>query len=159
MVLLFYCFGGPAISGITYFTAQWNLTGALCGLLSPSENICRNCSECEGLVELCNFRGPTFERYSPHCATPWVHGQHFSCSCVSCRNFPPVANKIRRGFSQIIGLKQKQRFGTFHLMISISPEVTVFTSAQVKTIKWKVPLNEFYFPPDPIIYVHPGENH
>ena len=34
-----HCFGGSPISGITYFTAQWNLTGALCGLLSASEKI------------------------------------------------------------------------------------------------------------------------
>ena len=44
-------------------------------------------------------------------------------------------------------------------MIFISPQVTVFTSTQVKTIKWGVPLNDFYFLPDPIIYEHPGENH
>ena len=45
MILFFlHGFGSFPISGITYFTAQWNLTGALCGLLSASENICCICS-------------------------------------------------------------------------------------------------------------------
>ena len=42
--MFLYCFGASVISGITYFTALWNLTGALCGLLPASENICCICS-------------------------------------------------------------------------------------------------------------------
>ena len=37
---LLCCYEGSSISGITYFTEQWNLTDTLGGLWAASENIC-----------------------------------------------------------------------------------------------------------------------